>query len=111
MMYGDCARRGAPAFHGRLGLVAGLQRRLEPAGPELCRVLRRRAAAATPGYYFNDRLEEILAATENYTDENEYTALMKEAQKILTELDPPALYYGEVALDHGPSRGHRRLRS
>jgi peptide/nickel transport system substrate-binding protein len=48
------------------------------------------------GYYVNARLEEILAATENFTDEAEYDALMKEAQNILTELDPPVLYYGEL---------------
>jgi peptide/nickel transport system substrate-binding protein len=47
------------------------------------------------GYYVNERLEEILVQTANYTDENEYNALMKEAQQILTELDPPAIYYGE----------------
>jgi peptide/nickel transport system substrate-binding protein len=48
------------------------------------------------GYYVNDRFEEILKQTANYTDENEYNALMKEAQQILTELDPPAMYYGEI---------------
>jgi peptide/nickel transport system substrate-binding protein len=48
------------------------------------------------GYYLNERIEEILAQTENFTDEAEYEALMKEAQQILTELDPPVLYYGEL---------------
>jgi peptide/nickel transport system substrate-binding protein len=48
------------------------------------------------GYYVNDRIEEILAATQNYTDETEYNTLMKEAQNILTEQDPPVLYYGEA---------------
>jgi peptide/nickel transport system substrate-binding protein len=48
------------------------------------------------GYYLNERIEEILAETENFTDEAEYEALMKEAQQILTELDPPVLYYGEL---------------
>ena len=48
------------------------------------------------GYYVNDRLEEILTATANYTDEDEYNTLMKEAQQILTEGDPPVMYYGEL---------------
>jgi peptide/nickel transport system substrate-binding protein len=48
------------------------------------------------GYYINDRFEEILKQTANYTSEEEYDALMKEAQQILTELDPPAIYYGEI---------------
>ena len=32
----------------------------------------------------------------HFTDENEYAHLMKEAQNILTEQDPPVLYYGEA---------------
>jgi peptide/nickel transport system substrate-binding protein len=48
------------------------------------------------GYYVNDRIEEILTATENYTDQDEYDTLIKEAQNILTEVDPPVLYYGEA---------------
>jgi peptide/nickel transport system substrate-binding protein len=48
------------------------------------------------GYYVNDRLEEIMAEAEHYTDENRLLELMKEAQNILTEQDPPAIYYGEV---------------
>ena len=48
------------------------------------------------GYYVNDRLEEILVLAENYSEEEEYVTLMKEAQQILTELDPPVMYYGEL---------------
>jgi peptide/nickel transport system substrate-binding protein len=48
------------------------------------------------GGYVNDRFEEIMGQAEHYTDENTLTDLMKEAQNILTELDPPAIYYGEV---------------
>ena len=47
------------------------------------------------GYYVNDRFEEIMAQVEVFTDENEMLTLMKEAQNILTEQDPPVLYYGE----------------
>jgi peptide/nickel transport system substrate-binding protein len=48
------------------------------------------------GYWVNDRFEEIMAQAEHYKDETELDALMKEAQNILTEQDPPAIYYGEV---------------
>ena len=48
------------------------------------------------GYYLNERFEEILVETANFTDQAEYDALMKEAQQILTELDPPVIYYGEL---------------
>lgn len=47
------------------------------------------------GYWVNDRFEEIMAQVEVYTDEAEMLTLMKEAQNILTEQDPPVLYYGE----------------
>ena len=49
------------------------------------------------GYWINQRFEEIMAEAEHYTDENRLVELMKEAQNILTEQDPPAIYYGEVA--------------
>ena len=51
--------------------------------------------ADSPVGEYRKIIEEILRLTANYTDENEYNALMKEAQQILTELDPPAIYYGE----------------
>ncbi len=48
------------------------------------------------GGWVNDRFEEIMAEAANVTDENRLIELMKEAQNILTEQDPPAIYYGEV---------------
>jgi peptide/nickel transport system substrate-binding protein len=47
------------------------------------------------GYWVNARFEEIMSAAEHYTDEAELDELMKEAQNILTEQDPPAIYFGE----------------
>jgi peptide/nickel transport system substrate-binding protein len=48
------------------------------------------------GWWVNDRFEEIMAEAEHYTDEEQLNTLMKEAQNILTEQDPPCIYYGEV---------------
>ena len=48
------------------------------------------------GYWLNPRFEEIMAEAENYEDEERLTELMVEAQGILTELDPPAIYYGQI---------------
>ncbi len=48
------------------------------------------------GYYVNARFEEIMAEAEHYTDEARLTELMIEAQNILTEQDPPAIYYGTL---------------
>ena len=36
-----------------------------------------------------------MAEAESYTDEARLAELMTEAQNILTELDPPAIYYGQ----------------
>ncbi|MDQ3781046.1 MAG: ABC transporter substrate-binding protein [Chloroflexota bacterium] len=47
------------------------------------------------GAYVNPRFEEIMAEAEVYTDEAELLTLMKEAQNIVTEQDPPAIYYGQ----------------
>ncbi len=48
------------------------------------------------GAWVNDRFEAIMAEAEQYTDEAELATLMAEAQKILTELDPPAIYQGQL---------------
>ncbi len=48
------------------------------------------------GGWVNERFEEIMAEAANVIDENRLIELMKEAQNILTEQDPPAIYYGEV---------------
>src|SRR5215217_2839985 len=48
------------------------------------------------GYYVNDRFEAIMAEAEHYTDENRLIELMKEAQNILTEQDPPVIFYGQL---------------
>ena len=36
-----------------------------------------------------------MAEAEHYTDENRLNELMKEAQNILTEQDPPCIYLGQ----------------
>ena len=51
---------------------------------------------ANAGYWVNERFEEIMAEAEHYTDEEQLEALMKEAQNILTEQDPPGIYYGQL---------------
>jgi peptide/nickel transport system substrate-binding protein len=48
------------------------------------------------GYWLNPRFEEIMAEAENYESEERLAELMIEAQRILTELDPPAIFYGQI---------------
>ncbi len=47
------------------------------------------------GGYVNARFEEIMAEAAVYKDEARLVELMLEAQRILTELDPPCIYYGQ----------------
>lgn len=47
------------------------------------------------GGYVNPRFEELMAEAGTYTDENRLVELMTEAQNILTEQDPPCIYYGQ----------------
>ena len=48
------------------------------------------------GAWVNERFEEIMAEAEFYEDEARLIELMEEAQNILTEQDPPVIYYGQV---------------
>lgn len=48
------------------------------------------------GNWVNPRFEEIMAEAATYTDENRLVEIMKEAQNILTEQDPPCIYEGQV---------------
>ncbi|MFN8663170.1 MAG: ABC transporter substrate-binding protein [Thermomicrobiales bacterium] len=45
--------------------------------------------------WVNPRFEELMAQAAVYTEEEELVSIMKEAQNILTEQDPPAIYYGQ----------------
>ncbi len=47
------------------------------------------------GAWVNDRYETLMAQAKHFKDEAELDTLMKEIQNILTEQDPPALYYGQ----------------
>lgn len=50
------------------------------------------------GWYQNDRIEELLTEAKDVTDTARLTELMKEAQNILTEQDPPVIFLGQVTM-------------
>jgi peptide/nickel transport system substrate-binding protein len=75
-------------------MVAGLQRSLQPVLPELHRS-REDGGGSNAGDWVNPRFEEIMVEAATYTDENRLIELMKEAQNILTEQDPPCIYQGQ----------------
>jgi peptide/nickel transport system substrate-binding protein len=47
------------------------------------------------GYWVNDRFEEIMTEAKDTPDPARLAELMIEAQNILTEQDPPAIFFGE----------------
>src|SRR5215211_3986561 len=48
------------------------------------------------GYYVNPRVEELMKEVEHFTDVNVMIEQVKEIQNILTEQDPPAIFYGQL---------------
>ena len=63
------------------------------------------------GWWVNERFSELMAlSAELPTPRKTSSTWMKEIQNILTEQDPPVIYYGETALVHGPAQGHQGLR-
>ena len=51
-----------------------------------------------------------MAKAEHFESEEQLDALMKEAQNILTEQDPPVIYYGQRGRLHGSRCRHPRVR-
>lgn len=54
------------------------------------------SGGSNSGNWVNERFEAIMAEAETYTDEARLDELMREAQNILTEQDPPCIYYGTL---------------
>ena len=54
------------------------------------------SGGSNAGGWVNDRFEEIMAEAEHYDSTDQLVSLMKEAQNILTEQDPPVIYSGQV---------------
>ena len=54
------------------------------------------SSGSNAGGWINARFEEIMAEAENVADEARLIELMTEAQNILTEQDPPAIFYGQL---------------
>lgn len=48
------------------------------------------------GYWVNERYEELMAQIGEYTDEAVMLEQIKEVQNILTEQDPPVIFYGQL---------------
>ena len=54
------------------------------------------AGVSNGGWWVNERFSELMDLSQNFQTEEELNGWMKEIQNILTEQDPPAIYYGQV---------------
>ena len=54
------------------------------------------AGISNGGWWVNERFSELMALSEHFQSEEELVEWMKEIQNILTEQDPPVIYYGEL---------------
>jgi peptide/nickel transport system substrate-binding protein len=94
LAYGDSAGEDRPFFFGGWGWWPDYNdawNQLVPSfgSPE-------QGGFANAGLWQNERFWQILDDTANFTDEAEYDKLMAEAQNIAMEVDPPAIFYGEL---------------
>lgn len=54
------------------------------------------AGISNGGWWVNERFSELMALAQNFQSDDELMEWMKEIQNILTEQDPPVIYYGEL---------------
>ncbi|MFT4040745.1 MAG: ABC transporter substrate-binding protein [Thermomicrobiales bacterium] len=54
------------------------------------------AGVSNGGWWVNERFSELMDKSQNFQTEDELNEWMKEIQNILTEQDPPAIYYGQL---------------
>jgi peptide/nickel transport system substrate-binding protein len=54
------------------------------------------AGISNGGWWVNARFSELMDLSQHYQSEDELIGWMKEIQNILTEQDPPVIYYGQL---------------
>jgi ABC-type transport system substrate-binding protein len=94
LVYGDSEAESRPDFIGGWGWWPDYNDPWNQFSPNFSD--KEKYGISNGGYWLNPRFEEIMTEAESYTDEALLIELMHEAQNILTEQDPPAIYYGEL---------------
>jgi len=94
LTYGDTPAEERPHFFGGQGWWPDYNDPWNQFSPNFTD--KAKDGTANAGFYLNPRFEELMAEAETYTDEARLVELMAEAQNILTEQDPPAIYYGQL---------------
>ncbi|MDP9469946.1 MAG: ABC transporter substrate-binding protein [Chloroflexota bacterium] len=64
------------------------------------------SGGSNSGNWVNERFEAIMAEAETYTDEARLNELMREAQNILTEQDPPLHLLRNAEVVHRAAKGY-----
>ena len=54
------------------------------------------AGVSNGGWWVNERFSELMDLSQTFQSEEDLDTWMKEIQNILTEQDPPAIYYGQM---------------
>jgi len=94
LVYGDSPVEERPMFVGGFGWWPDYNDPWNQFSPNFTD--KTKDGIANSGYWLNPRFAEIMAEAETYTDEARLAELMMEAQNILTEQDPPVIYYGQL---------------
>lgn len=93
-VYGDSPAEERPMFYGGWGWWPDYNDPWNQLDPNFSP--KDGAGLSNGGWWVNDRFSELMALTQNYQSEEELMTWMKEIQNILTEQDPPVIYYGEL---------------
>jgi peptide/nickel transport system substrate-binding protein len=94
MVYGDSPAEERPMFTGGWGWWPDYNDPWNQLDPNFSP--KDGAGISNGGWWVNERFSELMALSENFQTEEELAGWMKEIQNILTEQDPPAIYYGQL---------------
>jgi peptide/nickel transport system substrate-binding protein len=93
-VYGDSPAEERPMFFGGWGWWPDYNDPWNQLDPNVSP--KDGAGVSNGGWWVNERFSELMDLSQNFQTEEELNEWMKEIQNILTEKDPPAIYYGQV---------------
>jgi peptide/nickel transport system substrate-binding protein len=94
LVYGDSPAEERPMFVGGWGWWPDYNDPFNQLDPNFSP--KDGAGISNGGWWVNERFSELMALSEHFQSEEELIEWMKEIQNILTEQDPPVIYYGEL---------------
>jgi peptide/nickel transport system substrate-binding protein len=94
MVYGDSAADERPMFVGGWGWWPDYNDPWNQLDPNFSP--KDGAGISNGGWWVNARFSELMDLSQHFQREDELVGWMKEIQNILTEQDPPVIYYGQL---------------